>query len=97
MENLEAFVNRLIEEKGFAGKDIEIVEQIRLDLLDRVEDQINAMIMSNLPEDSLKDFQKSLESKDNDASIVFIKKHIPDLDEKVAEVLMSFKIMYLGQ
>lgn len=96
MENLEKFVDDLIEAKGFAGKDLEIVEQIKLDLLDRVEDRINAMIMEKLPPIVLEEFEKVLDNGNPAEIQEFITQYIPDIKERTAFKLMSFRNMYLS-
>ena len=96
MDNLEKFVDELVAQKGFSEKDPEILEQIKLDLLDRVEDRINAMIMSNLSPDQLEQFEKKLDTGSDEDIQSFVKKCIPDFKERAAFELVSFKSMYLS-
>ena len=96
MDNLEKFVGELVAQKGFSEKDPEILEQIKLDLLDRVEDSINAMIMSNLPPEKLDEFEKKLDTGSDEEIQSFVQKQIPDLKDRVAFELVSFKTMYLS-
>ncbi len=96
MDNLEKFVDELVEQKGFGQKDPEVLEQIKLDLLDRVEDRINAMIMTQLPSTALSDFEEKLDTGTDEEIQTFVRSHIPDLKERVAFELVSFKNMYLS-
>ena len=96
MENLEEFVSKLIVEKGFGDKDPEILEQMKLDLTDRIEDRINAMVMEKLPEDAFDEFEAKLEGGDQTEIQKFIIQYIPDIKDRVAFELMSFKNMYLS-
>lgn len=96
MENLEEFIDKLIVEKGFGDKDPDVLEQIKLDLIDRVEDRINAMVMEKLPEDALDEFETKLDSGDQAEIQKFITHYIPDIKDRVAFELMSFKNMYLS-
>jgi hypothetical protein len=96
MDNLDKFVDELVSQKGFAEKDPEVLEQIKLDLLDRVEDRINAMIMENLPTDKLEEFDSKLDNGSDEDIQNFVKKHIPDFKERAAFELVSFKNMYLS-
>lgn len=96
MDNLEKFVDELVAQKGFNEKDPEVLEQIKLDLLDRVEDRINAMIMENLPTDKLDEFEKKLDSGSDEEIKAFVTKNIPDIKDRVAFELVSFKSMYLS-
>jgi len=96
MENVQDFVNRLIKDKGFENKDGEVLAQIREDLSSRIEDRINAMIMINMPEDSLEEFEKILDSHNEDEIEKFVKSKIENIEEKVAAELIEFKNIYLG-
>ena len=96
MDNLDKFIDELIAEKGFSNKDPEVVEQIKLDLLDRVEDRINAMIMSVLSPDVLPAFEEKLDSGSDKEIQQFIMDNIPDYKDRIAFELMSFKSMYLS-
>lgn len=96
MENLEQFINRIIEEKGFQNEAPEVLTQIKEDLLESVERRINAMIIKNLDEHILPDFEALLDADNKEKIQVFIKQHIPDIDERVAAELLEFKTLYLG-
>ena len=96
MKNLEEFVSKLIEDKGFNEQDPEVIAQMKTDLLDRVENRINAMIVSKLNPEKLPDFEKILEIGYENEIQEFVKKEIPDIDEKVATELLAFKNIYLG-
>lgn len=96
MQNLNDYVDRLVAEKGFAEKDPEVIAQIKADLLERVENTIDAMIMRNLDESVLPEFDKVLENGNNEDAQDFIKQHIPDIDEKVASELLAFRTTYLS-
>ncbi len=95
MQNIEDFVDRLVAEKGFETKDPEVLSQIKADLLEAVGDKMNAMIMSNIPEDSLIDFDMVLDTEDEEKITTYIREQIPDIDEKTAGVLLSFRNSYL--
>ncbi len=96
MKDIKDFVDKLIEDKGFDEKDPEVIAQMKSDLMDRVENRINAMILSNLNPDKLSDFEKVLGNGSEAEMQEFVKKEIPDIDEKVAAELLTFKNIYLG-
>lgn len=96
MKNIEDFVDKMVSEKGFDTKDPEVLEQIKSDLLERVGDQMNAMIMTNIPESKLADFEAILDTKDEEKIATYIKEQIPDIDEKTAGVLLSFRNSYIS-
>lgn len=96
MKTLEEFIGKLVEEKGFDTTDEEVITQIKADLLSRFEDRVNAMIINNVPEEMLGDFEKVADSGNDDEMEAFIKKNVPDFEEKLATEMISFKSMYLG-
>jgi len=96
MKNIEEFVDKLIEDKGFNEQDPDIIAQMKSDLLDRVENRINAMIISKLNPEKLPDFEKVLENGSEEEIQKFVKENIPDIEEKVAKELLDFKNIYLG-
>lgn len=96
MKNIEEFVDKLIEDKGFNEQDPDIIAQMKSDLLDRVENRINAMIISKLNPEKLPDFEKVLDSDSKEEIQKFVKENIPDIEEKVAKELLDFKNIYLG-
>lgn len=96
MKNIDDYVDRLIKDKGFEDKDPEIIAQIKDDLLRSIEGHINAMVISNIPEDSLAEFEKILDTNDQEKITSYIHTKIPDINEKTATVLLSFKNSYLA-
>ena len=96
MQNIEEYVDRLVEDKGFKEQDPEIITQIKSDLLDRVENTINAMIVVNLDSEKLPLFEKVLENGSEEEIQNFVTSNVPDIDEKVAAELLNFKNIYLS-
>ncbi len=96
--DLQMFVNRLMEEKKFPESlKPDALEQIKADLLSRVEDRINALIINNLSEENLDIFNKMLDEKGNDTEIqAFCEKCIPDLAQLIATELTVFRQTYLS-
>lgn len=96
MQNLNDYVDRLVEEKGFDEKDPEVLTQIKTDLLNRIETRIDALIAGSVPEALLSEFEKVLENGNNEDAIDFVKQHVPDIDDRIAGELVSFRSIYLG-
>ena len=96
MQNIEQYVDELVSAKGFDVKDPDVLAQIKSDVMSRVEDTINAMVLANLPEESLEGFNKVLDSDDEEQIVAYVKKYVPDLDEKVAGEMLAFRSAYLG-
>ncbi len=93
---LNIFVEKLIEEKNFENINPETMEQIRADLLKRVEDKINVTILQHVPSEKLEDFNKLLDNPDEEKIHKFCSENISNLDEIIAETLMNFRSIYLN-
>lgn len=93
---MNEFVERLIMEKDFENIDSEVREQIRQDLLERVEERINATILENMPTEKLEEFNALLNSANSDEIQSYCQKNISKLDEIIAESLVQFRDTYLN-
>lgn len=93
--DLESFVDRLIIEKGLEGLDIDIQNEVHADLLNRIEDRINATLLANLPSVKVEEFSELLDTNNEKNIQEFISTHIQNVNEVVAETLMSFRQTYL--
>ena len=96
MNTIEDFADKLIQDKGLSGESPEIVAQIKSDLLERIENRVNAMILTSLDEQDHSAFDAVLDEGSEDAIQAFIKTKIPNIDEKVALELLTFKTLYLA-
>jgi ATP phosphoribosyltransferase len=96
MNNIDDYINLIIKDKGLDSESPEVLAQIKSDLSESIENRINAMIITNIPEDKLEDFEKALDSNDQEKIQAYIKKEIPDIDQKVALELAQFRAFYLG-
>lgn len=96
MQTIEEFIDRLVAEKGYEDKDPEVIAQIKADLLESIGDQMDAMIIANMPENKLPEFEKILDTKDQEKIRTYIREQISDIDEKTAVVLLTFKNSYLA-
>ncbi len=96
--NLESFVDRLYEEKNFPQNlEAEVVKQIKDDLLEQVEDRINALIINNLSEENLEEFNQKIDQEVSDQEMQkFFNENIPDLAQLIAAELIVFKQTYLS-
>jgi ATP phosphoribosyltransferase len=96
MQTIEEFVDRLVEEKNFDTKDEEVIAQIKSDLMKRIGDRIDAMIMTNIKPEKLAEFSEVLDTNDETKITGYIRQQIPDIDEKTAGVLLSFRTSYIS-
>ncbi|MFA5163312.1 MAG: DUF5663 domain-containing protein [Patescibacteria group bacterium] len=92
--NLDRFLDQLINEKGLSDKDPEVAKQIKDDLWDLLDRKLDAVILTNLPEDKLSDFEALIDAGDPEAVRSFISQNVPDLDEVIARGLMEFRQAY---
>ena len=99
MENkeqiLEEFIDKLVEEKGLLGLDGDVLNQVKEDLLDRLEDRINAAILENMPEGKMKEFDALLDGANEKEIQEFCSDNIENLDDVIAEALIRFREAYL--
>lgn len=93
---LDSFVDGLIEEKGLGTLDPEVRDQVAHDLKSRVEDRINAAIITHVPQDKIAEFNTLLDEGSETKIHEFITASVPKGDETIAETLMSFRSTYLN-
>lgn len=95
--DLSVFVDRIMEEKKFP-EDLgeEVLSQIKADLLSKVEDRVNSVIISNLSSEKLEEFNKLLDQNISDEEMQkFCSSNIPNLSQLIASELIVFKQSYL--
>ncbi|MCX6752865.1 MAG: DUF5663 domain-containing protein [Candidatus Nomurabacteria bacterium] len=93
----EEFIEKLIVEAGMAiDLDAEVLTQLKKDMLDRLEDRINAVILSNIPEYKLGEFEKVLDSDDEKAISDFYTATIPNMAEVLAGEYLDFRTRYIA-
>lgn len=93
---LDRYVDKLLEEANLPDLAPEIIAQMKADLLSRVEDRINAALISNMTPDQMKQFDALLETNNDSEVQQFLKDTIPDLETVIATALISFRSTYLG-
>jgi hypothetical protein len=95
--DLQDFIDKLVREKReYEGLEPEVITEIKLELLERLEDRINAVVVNNIPEDQTEEFEKITESGTDEEVQAFTQKAIPDLAHLIATELIVFKQTYLG-
>lgn len=93
--NLSDFVDRLMAEKGLSNIDEEVLAQMRKDLLERVEDRINAVVIEKIPLEKIEEFDQLLSEAPMEKVIQFCSENIKDLDQIIAAELIAFRQTYL--
>ncbi|MFA4826684.1 MAG: DUF5663 domain-containing protein [Candidatus Shapirobacteria bacterium] len=94
--SLEEFAEKLLVEKGVGEMDAEIRQQMKKDLVDRLEDRINATILEKMPPEKLEEFEKLVDAPSQEEMTKFCAENIPDLDQMIAAELVSFRTTYLA-
>jgi len=97
-EALEQFADKLLEEKGVKKMNLEeeVVFQMRDDLVSRLEDRINAVIITSLNPQQAETFEKMIDEEKPIAEIQqFIAQQIPNLEELITQELLFFRETYL--
>jgi hypothetical protein len=95
-EVLQQFAQKLLEEQKLEVDDAEVLAQIKADLVDRLEDRMNMIILKHMPEDQLAAFEELLDNGSAEVLQKFCQTTIPDLQNILAAELMAFRKTYLG-
>lgn len=91
------YVDKLIEEKGFPDITPEIREEIKKDVLRRLDDFIAARIIAGLSDEDVNTFEQMLKDAKPEPEIQkFVTEHITDFVEFLTNVLVEFRGVYLG-
>lgn len=97
-QTLEAFVDKLVDEKGLSSMADDVLVQMKSDLLSRVEDRVNAEMIEALPSDRAEAFEMLLnaDASSGDDVAKFLKENVSNFDEVLANALMGFRHTYLN-
>ena len=92
---IDTFVTKLLQEKGITGLPEEVMDQMRNDLAQRAQRLIDAEILAHLPENQLETFEQLLDSGSEESLQLFCRQQIPNMDEVVAQALVTLQKTYL--
>lgn len=94
---VDQFINQLVIEVGMS-KDLEesVFDQLKKDLKERLQNRINAVILSQVPEDKLEEFEKLIDAGDEKATQNFCSENIPNLTELIAAEFLGFRSRYIS-
>ena len=93
--DLSQFVDKLMEEKDLGEIDEGVRLQMRKDLLERVEDRVNAMVIERIPVEKMEEFDELLNKGTMEEVVKFCAENISGLDQLVAAELIAFRERYL--
>ncbi|MBR6134284.1 hypothetical protein IKQ38_02280 [Candidatus Saccharibacteria bacterium] len=97
MENVEKFIDQLIDEKGL-GVEGDVRKQLKLDMMERLLDQIDRASINALPEDKAIELADKLDDENfTDEQVAdFMKDSGVDLERVALETMLQFRLLYLG-
>lgn len=97
MENVETFIDQLIDEKGL-GVEGDVRKQLKLDMMERLLDQIDRASINALPEDKAIELADKLDDENfTDEQVAeFMKNSGVDLERVALETMLQFRLLYLG-
>lgn len=98
MENVEQFVDQLITDKQVSGLTDEVRAELKVDLTQRLVDQIDRAVIDALPEDKAIELASRLDDDDfGDEQVAeFMKNSGVDMQRVSLETMLKFRELYLG-
>ena len=99
MENVEDFIDQLIDEKGYSDLDDDVRQELKTDMIQRLMDQIDQAAINALPEDKAIELADKLddESFDDEKVAEFMQNSGIDLQQVALETMLQFRMLYLGE
>jgi len=92
------FIDALIKQRNFSELTPEEHEEIRLDVMERLDDFLLDRIIDALSDDDGDKFVSRMEEKKPMSELVqFAKDHIPNYEDFVKQTLIDFGHAYIGQ
>ncbi len=97
-EFINAYAEGLITEMGIDNNiPKEIREEMKIDLLDRLNNFIISKVVDALPEEKIKELNNIIGRKTEGEVWGYIKKNIKNFDTFSLEILNEFRNLYLGR
>ncbi|OGV92239.1 hypothetical protein A3B57_03140 [Microgenomates group bacterium RIFCSPLOWO2_01_FULL_47_10] len=97
---LEQFLDRIIAEKDFklAALPDTFVEDAKADLRPLLLKSINLRLFSQLTDSDKKELENLVTENASDETLqTYFANHVPDIEQRMAEVLIEFRSSYLGR
>jgi len=97
MENVEQFIDQLIDEKDYNLED-DVRLELKKDMLNRLLDQIDKATINALPEDKAIELADKLDDPNftDDQVSEFMRNSGLDLERIALETMVQFRLLYLG-
>jgi len=95
--NIQTFIDQLIQDKGYPDLTDEVREQMKHDLINRLDDFIMARVIAALSDEDVLKFEALLKEKKSEEEIQkFVVDHISDLNTFLTNALLEYRGVYLG-
>ena len=97
MDNVEQFIDQLIDEKDLNLED-DVRQELKVDMINRLLDQIDKASINALPEDKAIELADKLDDPEfTDEQVAeFIRNSGVDMERVALETMMQFRLLYLG-
>ena len=97
MDNVEQFIDQLIDEKDLNLED-DVRQELKADMINRLLDQIDQASINALPEDKAIELADKLDDPDftDEQVSEFIRNSGVDLERVALETMIQFRLLYLG-
>ena len=98
MENVDRFIDQLIDEKGYTNIDDEVRAQLKADMTQRLMTQIDRAAIDALPEDKAIELADKMDDENfTDTQIAdFMTNSGVDLQNVALETMLQFRLLYIG-
>jgi hypothetical protein len=95
--HLEEFAENLLLEKDLTNVDETTRLQMREDLVDRLEQVTNRVVVDSIPPEKLFEFEQLIDEGASPAEVQkFVSENVTNLDQKLTEAYFNFRKLYLG-
>lgn len=96
-EEVKVYLEGLLADASVTPIDEQMKEDMLVDLYQRLDNFLTAIILENLPPQHLEDFIKMNKSgKSREETEKFITSALPNADEVFANAFLEFRDLYLG-
>jgi hypothetical protein len=99
MENVGAFIDQIIEEKGYQDLDAEVLEQLKADLTARLLDMLDRQLIQALPEDKAEELSNKLDDpnfSDEDMYNFITNEGGVNAQQVMIDTMIQFKLFYVN-
>ena len=98
MQSIDEFIESLLNDKGVTNIEPEIKEELKADMKERLEDEINRAAVEALSEEKADELVKLIDQPDftNEKMTEFMKNSGVNLTEIVLDTMLKFRSFYLG-